>query len=331
MDEIKPIHNAVHVCSLNTSAIKRIAQQAVEEADAGEKVTAYRLMWLNVAMAFNRQFQMQYILQHLGSKGKSPKFRAVRLGPFWHRWKREVLRSDWATIRENVDRRIIQTDLRDSSRFFESQRIELAARSFQSSSFMKNMPINDILTPRAVDAVFPFATPGSNRPGYFNQGYNYVESTALSTMSDISDSETETQELDPWDRPLEDQFKEKAVERKFKNVNFTQDPKAKREENQQSKENEEMTKSRNVPGIDNPPEKVQIPETDNKENEPKEKAKKAETEPVINNSAPPKSKSITKIAIAGAAVAIILVLIYLFVLKDFNVANVGKATPPSKK
>ena len=64
MNDIQPIQNAVHVCSLNTSWIKRIAKQAVEEAENGDKITAYRLMWLNVAMAYNQKVQLQYIYQN---------------------------------------------------------------------------------------------------------------------------------------------------------------------------------------------------------------------------------------------------------------------------
>ena len=338
MDDIKPIHNAVHVCSLNTSWLKRIAKQAVEEADAGEKVTAYRLMWLNVAMAFNRQVQMQYILKNLGSKGKSPKFRAIRMGTFWHRWKREVLRGDWATLRECVDMRVIQSDLRDSSRFFESQRIELAARAFQNSPFLKNMPISDILTPRPVDNVYAFTTPGSNRPGYYNQGYNYVESTALSTMSDVSDSETETQELDPWDRPLEEQFKEKAVERKFKNVNFTQDPKARREENQEEKE--ETTKSNIAPGTDNPPENNQenspeaskereiVGEGENEKSNEKD-AQGEQSVPTVAKEATHKSGNTSKFLIAGGVLAIVLVLIFFFVFNKGSVISAAEEVAES--
>ena len=336
MDEIKPIHNAVHVCSLNTSWLKRIAKQAVEEADAGEKVTAYRLMWLNVAMAFNRQVQMQYILKNLGSKGKSPKFRAIRMGTFWHKWKREVLRTDWATLRECVDMRVIQSDLRDSSRFFESQRIELAARAFQNSPFLKNMPISDILTPRPVDNVFAFTTPGSNRPGYYNQGYNYVESTALSTMSDVSDSETETQELDPWDRPLEEQFKEKAVERRFKNINFTEDPKAKREENPEEKE--ETTRSNIVPGTDNPPEnkKEKSPETREREvvaeeeKAPEKEHVEEKSVPVQPKEAPKAKGNAAKYLIAAGVVAIVLVLIFFFVFQNGSASVAAKATDAAK-
>jgi hypothetical protein len=291
MEEIKPIRNAVHVCSLNTSAIKRIAAQAVESAEDGDKDTACRLRWLAVAMEYNRHTQMQYIFQTLGSKEKSPKFRAVRMGPFWQQWKRQSLRSDWATIRECVDKRAIGTDLKYSSRFFESQRVELAARAFQNSEFLKKMPISAILTPKPVEALYPFTTPGSTRPGYFNQGYNYVESAALTTMSDVSDSETETQEIDPWDRPLEDRFKEKAAERHFKNVNFTQP------------EGQEHIRSRGVPDTNNP--SLIKDEKKGKENEKKERSKKS--------GASMKRSTIIKGAVVVAAVVLIIfVLLYFF-------------------
>ena len=216
MDDIKPIHNAVHVCSLNTSWLKRIAKQAVEEADAGEKVTAYRLMWLNVAMAFNRQVQMQYILKNLGSKGKSPKFRAIRMGTFWHRWKREVLRGDWATLRECVDMRVIQSDLRDSSRFFESQRIELAARAFLRLDVVKHTPIDDIVNIKPLKPVWSFESPKGIRPGYLNQVLDLCGSTQITTMSELpSVTASQATETSYYDKPFQERFKELAQQRGF--------------------------------------------------------------------------------------------------------------------
>lgn len=316
MEEIKPIRNAVHVCSLNTSAIKRIAEQAVERAEEGDKDAAYRLRWLTVAMEYNRQNQMQYIFQNLGSKEKSPKFRAVRMNPFWHQWKRESLRKDWSLIRESVDQRLVSADLKESSRFFESQRVELAARSFMNSDLFKKMPISDVLTSKPVEVIFPFQTPGSTRPGYFNQGYNYVESAALSSMSDVSDSETEDPNIDPWEKPLEEQFKEKAAERQFNNINFTQqDPKAKREENQQA--SGEHTVSRGVPGTNNPP---VIKEEDVKKQEKKEFAKKPE-----NSESKPKSNKIVIYGAIAAAVVLLLIFVYLHFFKS----TPAPATPAS--
>lgn len=243
---MKPVRSAVHVCSLSVSAIKAIAEQAIEEAENGQMITAYRLQWLNIAMEYNRQKQMQYILRNLGAKSKSPKFRAIRMNAFWHQWKREVLRSDWATIRQAVDRKMIEYDIRDKGNFFSSQRIELAARSFIQTAPVLNTPIDDIVNIKKVKPLYAFQTPSAHKPGYFNKGYNYCESNDITqTISDVSDSTIESTEVDTDDQSLTEKFKQLAETRGFtKDIQFHQDdPKAEAVE-------VASTQSRSVPVID---------------------------------------------------------------------------------
>ncbi|EAY05665.1 hypothetical protein TVAG_216410 [Trichomonas vaginalis G3] len=244
---MKPVRSAVHVCSLSVSAVKAIAEQALEEAEKGEMITAYRLQWLNIAMEFNRQRQMQYIMKNLSSKGKSPKFRAIRMNSFWHKWKREVLRSDWGTIRQAVDRKMIDYDIRDKGNFFSSQRIELAARNFIQLPAVVNTPIDAIVNIKAVKPLYAFQTPGAHKPGYFNKGYVYCESNDITqTISDVSDTTIDSTAVDTDDQPFTEKFKQLAQERGFtRDVQFyDDDPKAEAVD-------VASTQSRSVPVTDN--------------------------------------------------------------------------------
>lgn len=304
---MNPIPNSVHVCSLQTSAIKKIAQQAVEEAENGDMVTAYRLKWLNVAMEYNRQKQMQYVFANLGSKGKSPAFRAIRMRPFWHMWRKESLRIDWNEIRENIDRKMMIQDLSETTRYFESQRIELACRAFAQSPAILQLPLADIVNSKKVKELYTFQTPGSVRPGYYNQGYNYVESAALSTFSDVSDSEPQTESVDPWDRPLEEEFVELAEERGFI---------------EQQKQAEQKVEDRDVP-IDEPEEKVEN-KSENIQNEQVEKKE----EPIEKSAKPQSSKKKNVLYIIIALIAIAILCAASFIAyKQFYVAQAPPAEP----
>jgi len=192
----------IHVCSLSTSHLTKIKQQIDGFSTSKDKRLKYRLQWLNVSMEYNRQCQIQNIFQHLGSKANHPRFRVVKMKPFWHQWKKEILRYSWAEFREKVDQRSIETTLTQKQTHFSNQRIELASRAFLKHVSITNPPIKDLLNQKDSSTLTNFQIPASNRPGFFNLGYNYCESEAVRTFSDFPDSETEDEKMEPWERPL---------------------------------------------------------------------------------------------------------------------------------
>lgn len=192
----------MHVCSLSLSPMRKIEEALKEAERTQDDELKNRMLWLQVSMEFNRTKQIQYIFQHLSSKKNSPKFRVIRLNAFWHKWKREALRLDWGFLRDLVDRKSIDLSLEERHEYFNSQRVELAARTFMNRNEIKNPRLCDILNIKPVESIYSFSTPGSNRPGYYNAGYNYIESAALTTLSDVSISSSETEDVNPWDKPL---------------------------------------------------------------------------------------------------------------------------------
>lgn len=209
----------VHACSLSISVIKRINDQLEEEKNNGDPDTLRRLKWLEVAMVYNRQLQLKYIYETLGNKGNAPEFRAVRMSQFWHQWKRESLRSDWAILRQCVDRRMATREINDKSNFLESQRIELAARHFLGLDKVKKMPTDEIINIKPLEPVYSFVTPKAILPGFYNQVVDLAESTQVTTMSrdieGISTTTTSTMDSDDDGKTLAERFKELAAERGF--------------------------------------------------------------------------------------------------------------------
>ena len=214
-EQFQPMPSRIHVCSLSISALRKIEKQEMEDEER-DRETNYKLKWLRVAMTYNRILQLQYIYKTLHNKGKSPQFRAVRMNPFWHRWKKEVLRSDWATLRECVDRRMANREIDDKSNFLQSQRIELAARHFIRLDVVKKVPIDDIVNTKPLKPVWSFEQPKGIRPGYLNQVLDLCASTQITTMSELpSNTTTQSTETDYYDKPFQERFKELAQQRGF--------------------------------------------------------------------------------------------------------------------
>ena len=214
-EQFQPMPSRIHVCSLSISALRRIEKQEMEDEQQNRE-TNLKLKWLRVAMTYNRILQLQYIYKTLHNKGKSPQFRAVRMNPFWHRWKKEVLRSDWSILRECVDRRMANREITDKSNFLQSQRIELAARAFLRLDVVKHTPIDDIVNIKPLKPVWSFESPKGIRPGYLNQVLDLCGSTQITTMSELpSVTASQATETSYYDKPFQERFKELAQQRGF--------------------------------------------------------------------------------------------------------------------
>ena len=194
--------NPIHICSLSLSSLNKIKEQVEISNKSNNKNLKYKMLWINTALEYNRQSQLQNIFQHLGSKANHPKFRTIKMKPFWSSWKKEALRFKWAEFREKVDRKSVDQIINKKQTHFMSQRIELSARSFINSSKFKELPLNKLFNLNNSRSLHYFQVPSTNKPGNFNLGYNYLESEAIKTFSEFPESETEEGIVEPWEKPL---------------------------------------------------------------------------------------------------------------------------------
>lgn len=193
----------IHVCSLSMSPLTAVQKDMKEvekqyyalspeqrEKDVAMNDKINRLRWVQLSIEYNRQIQLQYVYQHLGDKGNNPRFRQVRMKPLFKAWKREILRQKWQEVRKAVDTKALDQRLTRKFDAFSAQRAELAARSIARGNYMEDPPLKgliDFAGPLA--ALNAFQTPESNQTDFYNKGYDYIQSSAVNTISEIPTTE----------------------------------------------------------------------------------------------------------------------------------------------
>lgn len=180
----------VHVCSLSTSALKRINQSIAErEEDDDVKM---QLKWLRVAMTLNTQTQLQNIYSHCGSRGKDPKFRAIRMMKYWKQWKRQNVREEWLDLTQDFVHKCTVNEIKFNLIELNRSRSELAARHFRTNPLIKFNPLSVLFNSNDIAYIKSYKLPQTCRPGYANARIEFLEGDALKTMTiDISSSEDE--------------------------------------------------------------------------------------------------------------------------------------------
>ena len=182
----------VHVCSLSTSALPRI-QASIDDVDATE-IDKHRLMWLKVAMTINRQTQLQSLYSHLGSKGKDPKFRQIRMSAFWNQWKRQSIRADWNQLLLDINHKNALDQVHLNKLTMDRQRSEIAARNFVKAldTTPIDNPLSYLFTKEKVSYLYSYENPVSCRPGFYNRGIDFLASSAIRTLSEapVTDDES---------------------------------------------------------------------------------------------------------------------------------------------
>ncbi|EAY17543.1 hypothetical protein TVAG_453710 [Trichomonas vaginalis G3] len=185
----------VHVCSLSTSALSRIQKNIDNLSSDDKKDIKHRLMWLKVAIKYNIQEQTQYIYNHCGMKGKDPKFRAIRMAPFYHQWKRQCTRDDWNDLLVRLTHKNALVSIRETMGELHRGRSEIAARNFAKSSVANFCPLislissknddNCDLAMKKLDNLISYENPITCRPGYNNRGIEFLATDAVRTLSTV--------------------------------------------------------------------------------------------------------------------------------------------------
>lgn len=189
----------VHVCSLSMSCLTRI-NNVIHEIE-GEDIShedKLRLRWLQVAMSFNRQKQLQYIYAQCGSKGNDPKFRSIRMRSFMNQWKRQVIRDDLIEHLKILRHNHHMEQIKATKMQMIAQRSEISARKFPKTVMLDQMTLSSLFTPKeSINRLNAFEAPTTCRPGYYNRGYQFLETTAVRTLSTAP---TELTEESKWSK-----------------------------------------------------------------------------------------------------------------------------------
>ncbi|EAY06684.1 hypothetical protein TVAG_211350 [Trichomonas vaginalis G3] len=183
-------YTKVHVCSLSTSALKRI-NASIEEREQDDEVKM-QLKWLKVAMTLNSQTQLQNIYSHLGSRGKDPKFRAIRMSRYWKQWRRQIIRGDWEDLTQSFIHQCTLNEIKFNKVELNRCRSELAARHYRKNPAIKFNPLGVLFNNSDLAYIKSYQVPATCSPGYANHGIKFLETDDLKTMTmDISSSDNE--------------------------------------------------------------------------------------------------------------------------------------------
>ena len=174
----------IHVCSLSTSALPRIQASIDAQTDADDEDVKFRLMWLKVAVKINMQTQLQSLYAHLGSKGKDPKFRAIRMNSFWNQWKRQVVRDDLQNIFLDLRHKKALNLIHENRIMVDRQRSEISARNFVKNPIAQFSPLVSLFNNKQIAYLYSYENPISCRPGYYNRGIDFLASSAVRTLSE---------------------------------------------------------------------------------------------------------------------------------------------------
>ena len=250
-------NSPIHVCSLSTSSLTIIKKQLEEEEAQYSKLSPNnqvdqmrkldKLRWVQLSMAYYRQVQLQNVFQHLGDKGNNPRFRAVRMRPLFQQWKREVLRQNWEQLRSSLDLKALRRRLEQKKDFFSSQRTELTSRFVANNPKINNPPLECLIPINGpLKDLLSFQTPNSNRPGFYNKGYDYCASDAVKTLSEVPEDEGQ----DDWYQ------KEESIKSRSIPLNLESDDEIPIESSNNSKQPSVKSISNQKP-IEKPQEKVE--------------------------------------------------------------------------
>ena len=206
----------VHVCSLSMSPLTAVQRELKDKLDHYSRLSEderthdkqlndeiNQLRWVELSMQYNRQTQLQFVLQHLGDKGSNPAFRQAQMRPLFSAWKREVLRQRWHEINEIISNQAYGVRLQKRFDQFANQRTTLAAKNIKNCNFITNKPLLDLIN---IDDPFEnlqsFQTKEAQSAEFYDEGLNYLASSAVKTFSTLPTEETLEENKDKMDEEL---------------------------------------------------------------------------------------------------------------------------------
>ena len=207
----RPARRPIHVCSLSMSALK-VVDQALEECNLtlesmapedrfkarGQIFELNRLRWTQLAMQANQHKQLQYIYQHQGDKGYSPKFRQIKMKPLFKFWRQQLMRENWLQLQKAIYGKSVDKRIQNKSSHFIRQRSHLAAKAFKESINLYTVPNIDLISlSPSLAFLNSFQTPRSVGIGFENIENRFAASEAIkdfstSTFEDMSSDTDET-------------------------------------------------------------------------------------------------------------------------------------------
>jgi hypothetical protein len=194
----------IHVCSLSLSPLNEVQnklkdklaqyerlndEERTHDKDLNDEIN--QLRWVELAMQFNRQTKLQSVLQHLGDKGSNPSLRQVKVRPVFNAWKREILRQRWQEVVGLTSNQALASRLTKRFETFSNQRSQVAAKSITNLNLITDKPIIDLLgIDEACDALDSFQTKESQKQENVDEGFDYIASSAVATITELPTAET---------------------------------------------------------------------------------------------------------------------------------------------
>jgi len=176
----------LHVCSLSLTVLSKIHNRLSELTDENDVGQKYRLYWIDIAMRYNQQQKLQFVYNHLGSKGHDPRFRLIRMRPAFNEWVRQSKRAEWKDISETMIHKNIQMQIKERKKVLVAQRSELAARHFARSDIAMFSPLKALFHQEneVLKTLEDFVDPHLDE--LEENSVDFCSSSAMKTLSDVS-------------------------------------------------------------------------------------------------------------------------------------------------
>ena len=197
----------IHVCSLSLSELTRASKELQEvtdlfntmtdedhEKDPSVKNNLQRLRCLNLSMEYNRQTQLQYVLNHLGNKEALPKIRPMKMRPVFRAWKREILRQRWQQINGILTLEYYQNEIGKKKQTFAEQRAQVSSKQI-NAQLLPTVPITDLIPVSGLECIDNFQLP-SDQKIIAAEEVDYRGTSAVKTFTQYPTTE-EGNELSP--------------------------------------------------------------------------------------------------------------------------------------
>lgn len=196
----------VHVCSLSmsplTEAQKDLAaitakyeKLSPEQRDADEVLNCQinRARWVELAIEYNRNKQLQNVYKHLGDKATNPEFRNFKLRKVIKDWKRELLRSKWQEVAQVINLGKQEKKISEKKDVFTLQRAQLSAKAFATKlPIDQDIFVGILGANQSVEELFSFVTPEAMASTFRNaEELNFMASEACTDISTVPETQEE--------------------------------------------------------------------------------------------------------------------------------------------
>jgi hypothetical protein len=212
----------IHVCSLSMSPLTEAKRNLEvitakyemmnpEERTNDEMINnqVNRARWVELAIEYNRNIQIQYVYQHLGDKGTKPEFRQLKIKNALKNWKRELLRLKWKDAANNLNAKSNEKSINKKKENFSFQRSEIAGKSFAYGTSFDPELLNGLLdVDSSIEELFGFQMPQLNTSIPVHDNIEFESSGACTEFSTIPPTEEDESHNQDYVNKFKKRFRE---------------------------------------------------------------------------------------------------------------------------